>query len=283
MSERIFIDLMTHACGQNGVELEVLSNGWLLRMNKNDRVRYVIGSSFDLNPQASAAIARDKAATSTALEREAIAHIRHIVLRSADMKRLPVIILQEMFYSGDVVIKPLEGERGNYVKRVHTAQQVESTLRHHSVVTWAASPFMDIAQEYRIVMIGDKVELAYVKTNPVVLDGLKFFNLSKGATAKPVAVSDIPNDVCDLASSAMAALGLQVAAVDIVQDSGGKVSILEVNASFSLVRYAQTNPATYKDVAGFYERLVETMFATSPGDVLVRTPYASTNVSRSGA
>ena len=129
-------------------------------------------------------------------------------------------------------------------------------------MTWAISPYVEIERELRTVVVDGEIRLAFAKTDAVTMNGLKFFNLTKGAKAEPIDIADLPEDVRTKALAAVAVIGLRMAAVDLVVTSAGHVSILEVNAAFSLMHYAQTNEATYQQVASLYDRLVADMFAT---------------------
>lgn len=250
--------MIQETCQKYEVELTVLSDGWSLLLTKDTTVRRVVGLNFDLNSQAAAAAAKDKVATTAMLAASGIPHISHALLNpnnaSPDMAALELMVRKS-----DVVMKPIEGGKGTLVKRVTSQMAAELLLEEYPLVTWALSQWNDILQEVRIVVVDDQVRLAYEKTHPVIENGLKFFNLSKGAKAEPLRPVDAR--IASLAVQASRSLGLRTAAVDIVKTAQGETKVLEVNAAYSLTRYAQMNDANYKEVASFYDRLISEMFA----------------------
>lgn len=261
MNERILLKLIERACQRHGVELNILSDGWLLELRKADQLHRIVGSNFDFNDQAAASIARDKVATSSLLAANEIKHVHHKLLRQHDVTTLDVQELHSILDAGGAVVKPLKGGSGNFVARADTIEAIEKLTKEPGIPAWAISPFVDIVREVRLVIFKDKVGLAYTKVKPVVSDNLKLFNLSKGAKAEPLPISDISDELSSLAIAAMRVVGLHLAAVDIVITSADQVFVLEVNAAFSLARYAKINEATYEQVASFYDQIVADMFS----------------------
>jgi glutathione synthase/RimK-type ligase-like ATP-grasp enzyme len=147
------------------------------------------------------------------------------------------------------------------VYRIHKTKEL-IPLDKTGVTSWAISPWEDITKEVRLVVVNGEGWLAYEKTQPVVIDRLKFFNLSVGAVAKHVELSALPELMHRLAIDATNAIGLRMAAVDIIVTESGELKVLEINSAFSLTRYAKTNAATYDEAAAFYDRLVASMFTT---------------------
>ncbi len=240
--------------------MDVDSDGWLVCLSKDGSTRQIAGMNFDLNTQAAAAIARDKVATSSRLQSVSIAHVPHCLFR-VDADGWSDHAMNELLDQGDVVIKPLEGGDGKHVYRIRQAADTKN-ITHTTVESWATSPWQDISKELRIVVVNGECWLAYEKTKPVIVNGLKFFNLSLGAVAQHVDVQDISKSIRELAAGATGAIGLHIAAVDIVITEQGVAKVLEINSAFSLTRYAKTNTATYDEVAVFYDRLIASMFST---------------------
>jgi glutathione synthase/RimK-type ligase-like ATP-grasp enzyme len=260
MSERVLVELIRRASDARGVVMRTFSDGWVIELEKDGERHRIVGSNFDLNDQASAAIARDKVAASSLLAAAGISHVPHRLVRSRDTNVIDVAILESLHTSDDVVVKPLEGNSGEYVTRTSTTGSAEAIISSSAIAAWAASPFVDILQEARLVVVDGEVWLAYLKTEPVVYDGLKLFNLNKGAKAEPLDVASIPREWSTVVDRTMEVLGLRIAAVDIVVTQNGDVRVLEVNAAFSMTHYAAKNEATFGEVASFYDRLIGYMF-----------------------
>lgn len=259
MNERLLERLISKACVRHDVELRILSDGWLFEMQKNGRVHRVLGTDFGLNTQVSAAIAKDKVATSIVLERAGIRQVKHELL-STHGRHIDESTLSGAITQWPVVLKPLEGSHGMNVSRVGSATQILDIISNVESA-WALSPYVDVQSEVRLVVVDGDIRLAHLKQDPVMRNGLKLFNLHAGATAIPLSVSELPVDTVRLAQSAMAALDLRMAAVDIVTTSSGERFVLEVNAAFSLNRFAATSNRAYAMTADFYDELVGRMFS----------------------
>ena len=259
MNERLLQRLISSACLARDIELRVLSDGWLLEMRKDHQVHRVLGTDFGLNTQVSAAIAKDKVATSIILERAGIRHIKHELL-SSHGHIVNESELESAVTHWPAVLKPLEGSHGTHVFRVDSAKQIIDIISSVES-SWALSTYVDVQSEIRLVLVDGDIRLAHLKQAPVIRNGLKLFNLHAGATAVPVSADELPGEVVRLALSAMTALDLRMAAVDIVTTSSGERFVLEVNAAFSLNRFAATNERAYAMTADFYDQLSDQIFS----------------------
>src|SRR5581483_6912099 len=76
-SNRIFIDAITKYCTSRGIACEVLSQGWLIVMERGGMRRFALGYDLGLNSAISHRIASDKAATSDILAMSGIPCIAH--------------------------------------------------------------------------------------------------------------------------------------------------------------------------------------------------------------
>lgn len=235
-------------------------DGWLLELYNDAGRHWVAGQSFDLNSQASSVLASDKVAVSAVLSADGIPHVEHHLFSREDCERQDVSSIQKELVARDVILKPLNGHSGNLVRRISSAEQARQHIVNHPGVVWAYSGFREIESELRLVVLDGTVQLALRKKNPVMHADLKMFNLSKGASAEHVDVRMLNKDITSYALRAMNATGLRLAAVDIIIGIDGTIEVLEINATFSLMRYAKINDATYSEVASFYDRLIGTIF-----------------------
>ena len=252
--------MLEHACLASGVGLSVYSDGWVATLSKDGRRLHVVGTEFGFNDQASAALAKDKVATSTVLTEAAIDHVEHRLIKSRGDADFDRSVVRSMLEGGPCVLKPLLGGAGHLVTRVDSIEQVARLVSESDTSAWALSPLVDADYELRVIILDDTVQLVHKKINPVVHDGLKYFNLSKGATAEVCFEKDIDAAVIELARRSAAVLNLRLAAIDILVTANTGSYVLEANAAFSLVHFAKTNPAAYEQAAGLYDRLVEALF-----------------------
>lgn len=126
---------------------------------------------------------------------------------------------------GDVVVKPLFGSEGKGIVRVSDEETAYRVLR-----AWELNRYIFYIQEYlphfqrdvRAFVIGDRVAAAMQRNGK----GWKT-NYSKGAEVTPVALSP---EMEELALSAVRAIGLDYAGVDLMQAEDGQVYVIEINS-----------------------------------------------------
>lgn len=265
MNQHALVEIISDICKHNAIETRTYNDGWVIEMNGYGATHRIIGQNFDLNSQAAAALASDKVAASTLLADNGISSVSHQLVDRFRGGQYDVTAIKSALTKGYIVLKPLQGASGNLVTRIGSYGQFERAVASGPNIVWAFSQWRDIAKEVRLVVVDGVIELALEKTDPVVIDGLRFFNLSKGATARSLTDNHIDDSIQELAQSAMHTLGLRMAAVDIIQSANGTFEVLEVNAQFSLMRYSKVNDTTRKEVVSFYDRLIRTLFTERVG------------------
>jgi glutathione synthase/RimK-type ligase-like ATP-grasp enzyme len=125
------------------------------------------------------------------------------------------------------------------------------------IEAWAASPFIEIKREVRLIILDRQVLLTYEK-QPVEIDGLKFFNLGKGAAAVGYEVAD---SEIELAQKAKEALGLRLSAVDIILLADGSWRVLEVNDGIMMENYARQSPENKEVAKQVYATITPSLFS----------------------
>ena len=260
--DRFLPELVASAAAARGVACTSMSDGWVLRLARAEDVRWVVGYQFDLNTAAASALVQDKVAAHLALQQAGIASVPHVLIRSVPHEPIAVGQLEHLF-PAQLVIKPLDGTGGRQVRRVASAEEAAMIIGESDEVAWAASPFYEIAAEYRVIVLDGQVLLAYEKTRPVDMHGMKFFNLGLGAVAAEIADTQVQEQAMEIAHEVCGQLGLRLAAVDIVRLSSGELLVLEVNDGIMMENYARQSPE-YKDrVTRAYDAIVSVMFDQS--------------------
>lgn len=182
MDERIFHVLMREVCAEMNVTMEKLSYDWVLQLTKDGQVRHITGTRFDLNSEASGAIACDKYATYEVLKSQGVPIIRHVMaFNPANRASLIgdegiwIKIQSEYLRYGSLVIKPNTGCEGQGVYLCRTLKEVESAIQKlfKSESSISICPYYDIRTEYRTFYLDGKVYLIYGKTKPFAIgDGV---------------------------------------------------------------------------------------------------------------
>ena len=174
-------DLIEEICEEKHIICESLSYGRILKLQKTNKTRFIIGINFDLNTKSVSMILNDKYATYEVLRSFDIPIIEHQILFTSNSRFCDWLGTFEKAlwifhaYHDDVVIKPNKGSEGNGVFHCTDSVTLEKKLflllkEHFSV---SICPFYRIKTEYRIFYLDGKIEFMYSKVKPVLIwDGL---------------------------------------------------------------------------------------------------------------
>jgi len=260
IADRRMPHIVQDICARRGIAYAAFSDDWVLRLERGDALRWVIGYKFDVNSSAAGELAQDKVATYMALHAAGVPAIEHYLVRS-----LPHDPLEGHFehddLRGPVVVKPLNGTGGRLVERYESAGEALQAVRGSEEPAWAISPHYDLAAEYRLVMLDGKLLLALEKTQPTLRGELKLFNLGYGAVAADVTDEAVLGELTAAAQQVMRAMGLRLAAVDIVRTAGGGLKVLEVNDGITLEHYLRQSTEYENRAVNVYDAVVAAMFA----------------------
>jgi glutathione synthase/RimK-type ligase-like ATP-grasp enzyme len=258
ITNRLLPEFVRAAAERYGIRCTSMSDDWVLRLERDLQLGWVLGYQFDLNTAAASGIAQDKVATHLALREAGVPSVEHVLLRSLQGEPFPAEKLAEMF-SGPFVIKPLDGTGGRDVMWVKDVSAAEKVIAKSQELTWAASPLLEITAEYRVIMLDGTSIVIYEKTQPVTERGLRYYNLGKGAKPAEVLAQGTKGALETLARRACAVLKLRLASVDIVRVDGNLL-VLEVNDGIMMEYYARHSTQYKKNAALAYEAIVTAMF-----------------------
>lgn len=248
ITHRLMVEVIKNICAEHGITFTSLSDDWVLELTKEGKTKRIIGYSFSLNNSVSALIAKDKVATHLLLEKTGIPSVPHFLLR-------PKVsgIQKEAIKSFDkMVVKPLDGTGGHDVKLVGSPTEAVEWVESTNIPAWAAAPFIDIKREIRFVLLDGNPLIVYEK-EATIIDGLKMFNLGKGASPKNIIAS---TELVSLASQAQAVIGTRLSAVDIVETAKGDYKVLEINSGFMMEHYMRASEENYQNAIKAYTTIV---------------------------
>lgn len=253
ITERLMPKMIRAICEERSILFTSFSDDWLLHLEKDGKAARVLGYKFSVNDSVAGNIAQDKVASYELLKHYGVPSIPHYLIRTkaseADWKNLP--------WRDGMVVKPLSGTSGHGVAKVSSAYEAEEWMEKWGIEAWAASPYIDIEREVRLVLLDDELLLAYEK-QPVEIDGLKFFNLGKSA----IAVDYQPADSeIELAKKAKKALGLRLCAADIVELADNSWQVLEANDGIMMENYARQSPENKEVAKQVYASIISSLFS----------------------
>ncbi len=297
-----FHDLIKEICEEEGIDLKILSGNYLLMLTKDNVQKYIWGHKFPLNSHSVGEILDDKYALYCVLNANNIPVIEHRILWNNhsklgnDTDKLLVKYFKE--FNNKAVIKPNNGSKGIGVSLVESLEDAQKVCQNLFIKNYSISitPFYEIENEYRVIVLDNKVELVYAKNKPVVIgngtDTIKdlliklnpayfqsknlanynkvlkkgevfeydwHFNLSKGATANFIKDKKLEEEVKELALKVTNCLGSNFVSVDIIK-SHDKLYVMEVNSGVCINKVCSFIDQDFQIAKNIYHKAIKKMF-----------------------
>jgi glutathione synthase/RimK-type ligase-like ATP-grasp enzyme len=193
-SQRTFVDAIQKYCLTHDIAIEVRSEGWLIVLRRGDRRHLAFAYDVGLNSATAHQIANDKAATAEVLNLSGVPCIPHALFLGPKLAAYApasgsweaVLGLLDEYPAG-LVVKPNEGTSGDCVFLVATRPKLEvaATRIFSAYPSLAVSPYVEIEDEVRVVLVDDLPVVVYSKERPFVVgDGkLSLLELALAATS----------------------------------------------------------------------------------------------------
>lgn len=260
IADRIMPQIVSEYCKRVGIDFHGFSDEWVLRLERDGVIKWIVGYKFDANSSAAGELAQDKVATFTALDAAGIPAIPHYLVRSLPKELIHLRELHQLLNGLPVVAKPLEGTSGRDVVKFESTDDALAMIRRTGEPAWALAPYHDLQAEYRLIMLDGRLLLSYEKSQPTYRDGLKLFNLSYGAIPVDITDESLRSSLLTIAERVMQATALRLAAVDIVHLPDNSLAVLEVNDGISMEHFARLSAENKARAISVYETIVDAMF-----------------------
>ena len=172
-----FHDLIKEICEKHNIKYNLISNNWVMVLEKNNIKKFVIGYKFDDNNYAIGKIFDDKYATYELLNLYNIPVVQHSIVYSLLNKNWyaskynNMEYINKLFnkYNKDIVIKKNTGSGGKNVKRFSDLNELEKYYKNiKSNNSYSITPFYEIENEYRTIVLNNQIKLMYKKELPIV-------------------------------------------------------------------------------------------------------------------
>ncbi len=267
MLRPIFVQQMRATTDDGGVRLRWHSDYWVAELCNGDLTLYVIGNHFPLNNAASAQVANDKAAAYDVLAANGVPAVPHFIVRPTGLTMPELVAAVHAVVQLPLVVKPHIESGGIDVYRASRSHELQDVLvmmaqRYRAL---AVSPFLDIADEYRAVMLDGTVQFAFrkVRSATTVAEGSEEpewrHNLRLGARPELLWPGEVADLLGPLAQRAVTTLGLRFATVDVVATRDG-LQVLEVNSAVTLEKFSSYASNNYELAAATYQEAVRRCF-----------------------
>lgn len=298
--KRQLVKIIEEICAEDDIELGSFSDNYILQLTKNGKNTMVYSYKFANNDAAISMICDDKAGLSEILRYNNIPHVAHLYFESSNS---PMVgeegiwgtLTELLKKNGKLIIKTNTGSGGHGVYKCENQKELESAVfnvlgRRHSMTV---SPFIEIENEYRTIIVDGKAMLVYAKQRPNVVGNGKdtLEKLIKEAHFEDVEVSNkldlkyIPKEgenvtvswkhnlgqgslpvlikdkeeieiLTKFALKAASILGLKFASVDIVKDGKGNYQILEINSGIMMENFSRLSKENYEVAKHIYRTAI---------------------------
>lgn len=292
-----FHKIVFDVCNKHNIKCSLLSDDWILMLEKDDKTRFFVGFKSDLNKSAVSNLFDDKYGLFTVLKEKNIPVCEHIIL----FKNYDVKIVEDYFYKNNkyLVIKDNMGSCGTGVFKSNNLEEVYFLIDKILETNYSVciSPFYDIKTEYRIININGVPKLIYGKRRPIVIgDGKRSiiellrefnnnyfskiedesldiilekdksfeynwqFNLSRGSIPFYVDDDILIDKLKEMCKSVTTVTNISFSSVDIVELQNGKLLVLECNSGVMMENYIKFM-SDGRDIAfSIYEEAILEMF-----------------------
>ena len=254
-------DIVKEICDERNIKYTFLSKNWIVKLERDGKIAFIVGSRFSINSVTAASIAADKYATFEVLKSANIPIIEHKMVfnkryrkgYNSDLNsRKEILDYINSMPNKKIVVKANEGSCGNDVylcKNIHEVCRCLNKMFKHKESA-SICPFYDIDTEYRIICLDNEPKLIYGKR---ACDGMWKHNLSQGASVVEVEDEKLKNKLIEIAINAVKAIGIRFASVDIIKLKTGELLVIEVNSGVTINKYTDfvsNGRETAKEVYG---------------------------------
>lgn len=303
--KRQVVKIVEEICKEDGIKFESFSGDYFLQLTNQEGKRAMIyGFKFPNNDAAISKICDDKAALSDILKANGIPCVEHLYFEGPKSPMtgkagLFAELLALLDKHGKLVIKTNSGSGGKGVYKCETVKDVEiaafNVLGSHRSMTVA--PYVDIENEYRVIVQNGKPMVMYAKQRPNVtgdgistikeliedsgLEGMEILptidleyvpsegenvtiswkhNLGQGSL--PVMISDkvLIGKLSNFALRVAEQLNLKFASIDIVKDKNGGYKVLEINSGVMMETFSKLNEHNYAIAKHIYRSAIYDYF-----------------------
>lgn len=170
------VKLLEKLCNELEIKIEKLSFGWVYKLSKSNKIRYITGN-FDINKEASSKIASDKYATYEVVKSQNLPIIEHKMIFNPNERKKYIekdiwnICCDEFKAKKKVVVKPNLRLEGKGVFRCKTLDELEIAVKFllEKNTSISICPYYDIEKEYRAFYLNGKILLIYEKEKPYIV------------------------------------------------------------------------------------------------------------------
>lgn len=262
---KVFLkDIIDDISKELNIKYKNISDEYITILQKDNKVIYLNDYLFGLNSELSHLLCDDKDAMYEVLKEFKIPVIEYKLIwhpgtnKEEYNNKLNEIRKYFKEHNNHIVIKPNMGSSGNYVYQIENEKDIEIIFNKllNNTNSICINPFYNIKNEYRVVLLNNKVRFIYKKE----LNKSWQFNLSKGSIASNDINNELKKKIIDLAIKTNRVLKTKFVSIDIVEDINNKLYVLEVNSRVTMSKYIEQHPEDYNIIKNIYKDAIEELF-----------------------
>ena len=305
-----FVRILREIAHELSLDIRDFSSDWAFRLYDGKKQAFIVGYQFPLNTSTARELCQDKALASEVLTAAGVPNVLHVFLPAPEIAAYmevpePDDVFTELRKDRPyVVVKDNYGTGGHRVLRVETLSEFREALRGILARSNAAcaSPFYEIREEYRVVMLKGRPMLVIRKERPTVTgDGAHTVrelipeelresgfvkklpeetlsmvpgegetvklnwkhNLGQGAQGVIVRDKAVLRKLHALAKRAAAAVNAAFLSVDIIDTDEGLL-VLELNGGVMMEHFAGQDEECRRIAKRIYKKAVRMIFEEEP-------------------
>lgn len=297
-----FHNLIKKICKKNNIKYKLISNDWIIILEKNNIKKIISGYKFDLNTYSLAKIFDDKYATYELLKTYNIDVVEHNLLYSKENKNeytknyntIEYIMKLYNKYNKKIVLKINNGSCGKEVYKIETMNELKEKYQKLDVQkSYSICPFYRIENEYRTIILNNKIKLMYKKELPVIygdgkstikellckfnnqyfknIDNNKIlkankkyvynwkFNLEQGSKASFEIDEEDKKEILKIINKILDNFQIGFCSIDIIKTKN-KFMVLEINSGVMMTNLMKENKDKEEIIYNIYEEAIKKMF-----------------------
>ena len=160
--------IIKEICDEDNIKLEILSKDFISKLEKNNKIKYIYGYKFPLNNHAIGEILDDKYAFYEILKN---LNIKTVEIKPIFLNYNKEFVKNYLNKNINVILKSNNGTCGLEVYKISNYEElitkIDELLIKNSPV--CLSPFYNIKNEYRVIVLNNKIKIIYGKIKPVII------------------------------------------------------------------------------------------------------------------
>jgi glutathione synthase/RimK-type ligase-like ATP-grasp enzyme len=179
---RTLVKVIKELSSELKFEVQFLSEDWIICLTKGDKVHYIYGYEWGINPATAQLIAKDKTAMYEILAQNQIKAIEHKLFFNYNVQSkytgqngcwfdiMDYVNSHKSENDYKIVCKPNKGTGGNDIFKISNQIELESAVQKmfSKYRDLCLCPFYSIDNEYRAIFLNGEILLLYRKERPFV-------------------------------------------------------------------------------------------------------------------